>query len=54
MATRGPRLALSGADALWRMTTAPASGVCLWHYPTGTFEPEFFEQMKEIRRAALS
>ena len=46
--------AASGADALWRMTTVPLSGACPWHYPPGSFEPEFFEQIKEIRRAALS
>ena len=34
--------------------TVPLSGACPWHYPPGTFEPEFFEQMKEIRQAALS
>ena len=44
----------AGADALWRMTTVPLSGACPWHYPPDAFEPQFFEQMKEIRRAALS
>ena len=44
----------AGADALWRMTAVPLSGACPWHYPPGTFEPEFFEHMKEIRRAALA
>lgn len=48
-----PELVEAGADALWRMTTGPGSGVCLWHYPAGTFEPEFVERMREIRRAAL-
>ena len=49
-----PELIEAGADALWRMTTVPLSGACPWQYPPGSFEPEFFEQMKEIRRAALS
>ena len=44
----------AGADALWRMTTVPMSGACPWHYPPDTWEPEFFEQMKDRRRAALS
>ena len=48
-----PELVEAGADALWRMTTVPLSGACPWHYPPGSFEPEFFEQMKEIRRATL-
>ncbi len=49
-----PELVEAGADALWRMTTAPLSGACPWHYPPDTFEPEFFEHMKELRQAALS
>ena len=49
-----PELVEAGADALWRMTAEPPSGACSWHYPPGTFEPEFLEQMKEIRQAALS
>ena len=48
-----PELVTAGADALWRMTTAPQQGVCPWHYPAGTFEPEFVEHMNELRRAAL-
>ncbi|MXW95536.1 MAG: hypothetical protein F4110_03745 [Acidimicrobiaceae bacterium] len=43
-----------GADVLWQMTAVPPSGACPWHYPAGTFEPEFFKQMEEARRAALS
>ncbi len=49
-----PELVEAGADALWRMTTEPLSGACPWHYPADTLEPELFEQMKEIRRAALN
>ena len=49
-----PELVKAGADALWRMTVVPLSGACPWHYPPDTFEPEFFEQMKEIRRTALA
>ncbi|MYB27787.1 MAG: hypothetical protein F4X38_01480 [Acidimicrobiaceae bacterium] len=49
-----PELVEAGADALWRMTTVPPQGACPWHYPPDAFEPEFFEQMKELRRAALS
>ena len=49
-----PELVEVGADALWRMTAVPLSGACSWHYPPETFEPEFFEQMNEIRRAALA
>ena len=49
-----PELVEAGADALWRMTAVPPSGACPWHYPPDTFEPEFFERMKEIRQAALS
>ena len=49
-----PELVQAAADALWQMTTVPVSGACPWHYPAGTFEPEFVEQMKEERRAALS
>ena len=49
-----PDLVGAGADALWRMTTVPLSGACPWHYPPETFEPEFFEHMHEIRRAALA
>ena len=49
-----PELVEVAADALWRMTTVPESGACPWHYPAGTFEPEFVERMKEQRRAALS
>ena len=48
-----PELVEAGADALWRMTTAPQQGVCPWHYPPDTFEPEFVEHMKELRRAAV-
>ena len=48
-----PALVAAGADALWRMTAVPLSGACPWHYPADTFEPEFFEHMKELRRAAL-
>ena len=44
----------AGADALWQMTTVPLSGACPWHYPPDTFEPEFFEHMKEMRQAALN
>ena len=49
-----PEMVEAGADALWRMTTVPLSGACPWHYPPDTWEPEFFEHMKELRRAALS
>ena len=49
-----PELIEAGADALWRMTTEPQQGVCPWHYPPDTWEPEFVEHMKELRRAALS
>ena len=48
-----PELVEAGADALWRMTTVPLSGACPWHYPPDTFELQFFEHMKELRRAAL-
>ena len=47
-----PELVEAGTEALWRMTTVPLSGACPWHFPLDTWEPEFFEQMKEIRRAA--
>ena len=47
-----PALVEAGADALWRMTTDPLVGACPWHYPAGTFEPEFVEHMNELRRAA--
>lgn len=49
-----PELVEAGADALWQMTTQPQSGACPWHYPAGTFESEFVEWMKEVRRAALN
>ena len=49
-----PELVEAGADALWRMTAVPLQGACPWHYPADTIEPEFFEQIKELRRAALS
>ena len=49
-----PELVEAGADALWRMTAVPLQGACPWHYPPDTFEPEFFEHVKELRRAAVS
>ena len=48
-----PELLKAATEALWRMTTEPLQGACPWHYPPDTFEPEFFEQMKQLRRAAL-
>ena len=49
-----PELVELGGDALRPMTTVSLSGACPWHDPPESFEPEFFEQIKEIRRAALS
>lgn len=48
-----PQLLDAATEALWRMTTEPLHGACPWHYPPDTFGPEFFEQMKQQRQAAL-